>query len=136
MVPNDPAPHASEAVTDGIRVRAVSQYVPDRSDPSAKRWFFAYTIFIANEGALPAQLVSRHWVITDGNGKVEEVRGAGVVGRQPLLGPGETFEYTSSCPLETPFGVMEGTYRMVTTSGSNLDVKIPPFVLSEPFAIN
>ena len=136
MILGDPVPNSSEAVTHGIRVRVVSQYVADRSDPPAKRWFFAYTIFILNEGATPAQLMSRHWVITDGNGKVEEVRGAGVVGRQPLLGPGESFEYTSSCPLETSFGVMEGTYRMVTSAGHSFDVRIAPFALSEPFAIN
>ena len=136
MVLSDPTPNCSEAITHGIRVRVVSQYVHDQSDPSAKRWLFAYTILILNEGSAPAQLMSRHWVITDGNGKVEEVRGAGVVGRQPLLGPGESFEYTSSCPLETPFGVMQGTYRMVTPSGDSFDVRIAPFALSEPFAIN
>lgn len=136
MAPNDPAPNTSEAVTQGIRVSVRSQYVPERSNPAEEEWFFAYTIKIANEGSTPAQLLTRHWVITDGNGKVEEVRGPGVVGRQPLLGPGESFEYTSACPLTTPFGVMEGTYRMVTPAGDHFDVRIAPFSLSEPFAIN
>ena len=136
MTPNDSAPNTSEAVTHGIRVSVTAQFVAERSNPSESEWFFAYTIRIANEGSTPAQLLSRHWVITDGNGKVEEVRGPGVVGRQPLLGPGESFEYTSACPLSTSFGVMEGTYRMVTPEGEHFDVRVAPFSLSEPFAIN
>lgn len=128
--------NSSEAVTRGIRVQVRSQYVPDRSDPPGSEWFFAYTIRIANESERTAQLLSRHWVITDGDGKVEEVRGPGVVGKQPILGPGEAFEYTSACPLKTPFGVMEGTYQMVDPEGQHFDVRIAPFSLSEPFAIN
>ena len=128
--------NASEAVTRGIRVQVRSQFVPERSDPADSEWFFAYTIRIANESDRTAQLLSRHWVITDGNGRVEEVRGPGVVGKQPILGPGENFEYTSACPLKTSFGVMEGTYQMVSPDGEHFDVRIAPFCLSEPFAIN
>lgn len=128
--------NTSEALTSGIRVQVRSQFVPERSDPDENEWFFAYTIRIANESDRTAQLLSRHWVITDGNGKVEEVRGPGVVGKQPILGPGEDFEYTSACPLKTSFGVMEGTYQMVSPDGEHFDVRIAPFSLSEPYAIN
>lgn len=133
---DDDRHNTSEAVTRDIRVEVRSRYVPERSDPGEGEWFFAYTIRITNEGSESAQLLSRHWVITDGDGKVEEVRGPGVVGRQPRLGPGEAFEYTSACPLKTPFGVMEGSYQMVTPAGDHFDVRIAPFPLSQPFAIN
>jgi ApaG protein len=136
MVSRDPLPNTSEETTRGIHVSVKAQYVPERSNPAEGEWFFAYTIRIANEGPIAAQLLSRHWIITDADGKVEEVRGPGVVGRQPLLGPGEAFEYTSACPLGTSFGVMEGTYSMVTPAGDQFDVRIAPFSLSEPFAIN
>ena len=126
----------SEAATRGIRVRVQSTYVPERSQPDKNHWFFVYTVRIANEGAEPAQLVSRHWIITDANGHVQEVRGPGVVGDQPLLAPGEAFEYTSACPLTTPFGTMHGTYQMVTRSGEKFDAQIAAFTLSEPTAIN
>jgi ApaG protein len=125
-----------EAVTRGIRVAVRSEYVPQRSRPLEGRWFFSYTIRISNEGSETAQLLSRHWIITDANGDVQEVRGPGVVGNQPVLGPGEFFEYTSACPLATPFGSMRGTYRMITTNGASFDAEIPSFSLSEPFAIN
>jgi len=105
-------------------------------ESSDDRWFFAYTIRIENDGAATVRLLSRHWIITDGNGRVEEVRGPGVVGQQPVLGPGASFEYTSACPLPTPFGVMEGSYQMSTESGERFDVRIAPFSLSEPYAIN
>ena len=126
----------SEAVTRGVRVKVESEYAPERSQPLKSQWFFLYTITIVNEGAEPVQLLTRHWVITDGTGHVEEVRGPGVVGKQPLLRPGESFEYTSGCPLSTPFGVMEGTYQMVTDSGEPFDVKIAPFTLSEPYTVH
>jgi ApaG protein len=100
------------------------------------QWFFAYTIRITNEGDDTAQLVSRHWVITDAAGAVEEVRGPGVVGHQPVLRPGESFEYTSACPLTTSFGTMKGTYQMVTKGGVTFDAEIAPFELTEPYAIN
>ena len=101
-----------------------------------QHWFFFYTITIENVGDVPVQLISRHWVITDGSGRVEEVRGPGVVGQQPTLAPGEQFTYTSGCPLATPFGRMEGTYQMVTASGESFDVVIAPFTLSEPYTVH
>ncbi len=113
-----------------------SVFVPERSDPAGKRWFFAYTIRITNEGCETAQLISRHWIITDGDGDAEEVRGPGVVGKQPVLAPGDSFEYTSACPLATNFGTMHGTYQMITEGGERFDVEIAPFALGEPYAIN
>ena len=126
----------SEAVTRGIRVRVVAQYSPERSQPSSNQWFFLYTVTIANEGVDTVQLLSRHWIVTDGSGRVDEVRGPGVIGKQPLLAPGESFEYTSGSPLGTPFGLMEGTYRMVTSDGEEFDAKIAPFTLSEPYTVH
>lgn len=126
----------SEAVTKGIRVRVTTQYDPSRSMPQINRWFFLYTVQIANEGAETAQLISRHWIITDATGHVEEVRGPGVVGEQPVLAPGQSFEYTSGCPLTTPFGSMRGTYQMETSSGERFDAEIAEFTLSEPHALN
>lgn len=126
----------SEAVTRGIRVKVESTYVPERSRPEESEWFFAYRIQIVNEGVETAQLLSRHWIITDAEGEVEEVRGPGVVGNQPTLEPGRSFEYTSFCPLQTPFGTMHGTYQFVTDGGEQFDVEIAPFSLSQPFAIN
>jgi ApaG protein len=126
----------SEAVTHGIRVEVQSVFVPERSDPDDGQWFFAYRVRITNEGEETAQLVSRHWVIIDGRGRVEEVRGPGVVGEQPVLRPGETFEYTSACPLRTPDGTMHGTYQMVTKDGARFDAEIAPFALGEPRAIH
>lgn len=126
----------SEAVTRGVRVRVESRYDPERSDPSRNQWFFLYSITIANEGTASVQLMTRHWIITDGTGKVEEVRGPGVVGKQPILKPGESFEYTSGCPLNTAFGLMEGTYQMVTDDGELFDAKIAPFTLSEPYTVH
>ena len=126
----------SEAVTRGVRVQVQSQYAPERSDPTRSQWFFLYTITITNDGTETVQLLTRHWIITDGNGKVEEVRGPGVVGKQPILKPGEAFEYTSGCPLTTPFGLMEGTYQMVAENGERFDAKIAPFTLSEPYTVH
>lgn len=126
----------SEAITRGIRVHVEAQYDPTRSMPHLSRWFFLYTVRIANEGSVTAQLISRHWVISDATGHVEEVRGPGVVGEQPILEPGQSFEYTSGCPLPTPFGSMRGTYQMVTTDGERFDAEIAPFTLSEPHALN
>lgn len=126
----------SEAVTRGVRVHVESEYAPERSDPARKEWFFLYTVRITNEGAEVVQLLTRHWIITDGTGHVEEVRGPGVVGKQPVLKPGESFEYTSGCPLSTPFGVMEGTYQMISQAGEQFDAKIAPFTLSEPYTVH
>jgi len=126
----------SDAVTRGVRVHVESQYDPDRSEPSKGQWFFLYSITITNEGSETVQLLTRHWIITDGSGKVEEVRGPGVVGKQPILKTGESFEYTSGCPLTTAFGVMEGTYQLVTESGDRFDAKVAPFTLSEPYTVH
>lgn len=119
-----------------ITVAPRANHLPEQSDAAAGRYAFSYTITITNTGAVAAQLVSRHWIITDADGTVREVRGPGVVGEQPTLEPGQSFTYTSACPLETPFGTMHGTYQMVTTSGERFDAEIAPFSLGEPHAIN
>ena len=124
------------ATTEGIRVTVESHYLEEHSEPEQNRFAFAYVVTIANEGAVRVQLRRRHWIITDGDGKVDEVRGPGVVGQQPILGPGQAFEYTSACPLQTPFGVMQGSYQMVTPAGDHFDIAIAPFSLHEPSAIN
>lgn len=126
----------SEATTRGVRVAVVSEFSPGRSRPQDKQWFFLYTITITNEGSETVQLLSRHWIITNGAGEVEEVKGPGVVGEQPILGPTESFTYTSGCPLTTSFGTMEGTYQMVTRAGERFDAKIAPFTLSEPYTVH
>ncbi len=126
----------SEAVTQGIRVQVQSQYDPSRSRPHQNQWFFLYTVRIANESSVTVQLLSRHWIITDATGHVEEVRGPGVVGEQPVLEPRQSFEYTSGCPLTTPFGSMHGTYQMATAGGERFDATIAAFTLSEPHALH
>jgi ApaG protein len=126
----------SDAVTNGIRVRVNARFDPSRSKPQQNQWFFLYTVSLSNEGTVTSQLISRHWVITDANGKVEEVRGPGVVGEQPVLNPGQSFEYTSGCPLTTSFGTMHGAYQMITTKGERFDATIAPFTLSEPHALH
>jgi ApaG protein len=126
----------SDATTQGIRVQVVARYSPERSQPAGNKWFFLYTVTISNQSADTVQLLTRHWIITSGTGDVEEVRGPGVIGKQPTLAPGESFEYTSGCPLETSFGVMEGSYQMITASGERFDVKIAPFALSEPYTVH
>lgn len=126
----------SEATTRGVRVSVQSRYVPERSDPAGRHWFFAYQVRISNLGTETVQLVSRHWIITDADARVQEVDGAGVVGQQPVLPPGESFEYTSGCPLETPFGSMHGSYQMRAANGDRFDAVIAPFSLGEPHAIN
>ena len=129
-------PTRSEAITRGVRVSVTARYSPEYSDHSRRKWFFLYTIRITNEGSRTVQLLNRHWVITDANGEVEEVRGPGVVGQQPVLKQGESFEYTSGCPLQTPFGSMEGTYQMATARGAHFDAQIARFALREPGAIH
>jgi ApaG protein len=126
----------SSAVTEGIRVSVRSAYVVDQSVPQSRRYVFSYTIRISNEGVEPAQLRTRHWIITDGGGKVEEVRGPGVVGHQPFLRPGEHFDYTSGCVLETPRGEMRGTYQMHRSDGRVFDAIIAPFLLALPHSLN
>ena len=125
---------SSEATRRNIRVRVQAQYDPSRSSPHRSQWFFLYAVNITNESHDAVQQVSRHWVITDGMGKVEEVQGPGVVGKQPVLAPGQSFEYTSGCPLTTPFGAMHGTYQMVTQDGEKFDVQIAPFTLTESYS--
>ena len=115
-----------------IAVRAVPQFIADQSDPDAECYVFAYTITIANVGTVAAQLISRHWIITDGNSGIQEVRGLGVVGEQPLLRPGEKYEYTSGCQLDTPVGTMRGTYQMVAEDGTQFEGVIAEFTLSIP----
>jgi len=122
----------STALTDGIRVRVQSIYLPDQSSPTNDRYVFAYTITISNEGARAAQLKTRHWIITDGRGGIEEVRGDGVVGEQPRLVPGQSFQYTSGCVLQTPIGTMQGSYRFWRDDGSYFDAQIAPFSLASP----
>ena len=120
------------AVTRDIQITVIPQYLADQSDPEDGRYVWAYTIEVANLGRRTVQLVARHWVITDAAGKVETVSGLGVVGEQPVLNPGETFRYTSGCPLSTSSGVMEGHYRMIDDAGASFDVEIPAFSLDSP----
>jgi len=113
-----------------LKVEVESEYIADRSDIERGYYFFAYHVTLTNEGAEPVQLISRHWVITDANGKVEEVRGAGVIGEQPVIAPGESYQYSSFCPLNTPVGNMHGSYQMVTESGESFDAVIATFRLA------
>ena len=115
-----------------ITVAARTAFIPDQSDLGSGRYVFAYTITITNTGTVPAQLVSRHWVITDSNNQVQEVRGAGVIGEQPLLRPNESFQYTSGTAIATPVGTMRGSYQMVAQDGVQFDAPIPEFTLSMP----
>jgi ApaG protein len=123
----------TEAVTRNVRVSVETEYAAARSNPGMNQWFFLYTITLTNEGRETVQLISRHWIITDATGQIEEVRGPGVVGKQPVLEPGETFEYTSGCQLKTPFGSMRGTYQMVTDKRDNFEIVIPQFTMTEPY---
>ena len=115
-----------------IRIHVATDYVDEQSEPAADRYVFAYTITISNTGDVAAQLISRHWVITDANGKVQEVSGDGVVGEQPHLNPGEEFQYSSGAVLETPVGAMQGLYRMKADNGVSFDAPIAPFTLAVP----
>jgi ApaG protein len=126
----------SEAVTEGVRVEVESFFDEERSSPTENYYFFSYRVRIANLGAATVQLISREWLITDGNGDVQRVQGPGVVGEQPVLRPGESFEYTSFCPLTTAVGAMHGTYHMVYEDGRSFEAVIPPFSLAVPHAVN
>jgi ApaG protein len=126
----------SSSVTNGIRVDVRARYSAEHSEPQRNLWFFLYTVQIANQGSETVQLLSRHWVITDATGRVEEVRGPGVVGEQPVLEPGESFEYTSGCPLSTPFGSMHGSYQFVTRRGAQVDASIARFELRQPGSLH
>ena len=125
-----------ETKTKGIRIVATPEFIPERSDLENGQFFFSYQIDIFNEGEQTVQLVSRHWIITDANGKVEEVEGPGVIGEQPILKPGEHFTYTSFCPLTTEVGSMRGTYQMVSEEEGNFDVVNPTFTLALPNSLN
>jgi ApaG protein len=115
-----------------IRVEVETSYVDEQSDPNERRYVFSYTITIRNEGAQPARLLTRHWIITDANGKVQEVRGDGVVGEQPHLKPGQGFRYSSGAILETPVGAMQGSYEMIDDEGQRFEAPIQPFRLAMP----
>jgi len=128
----DPRPQpspVSEAVTNDIRVEVLSRYSAENSRPLEDNWIFQYTVRITNQGAETVQLVSRHWIITDGLEHVEEVKGPGVVGEQPVLAPGESYKYSSWCPLPTPTGVMRGAYQMIRPGGDQFDIEIAPFAM-------
>ncbi len=126
----------SEAVTEGIRITVRTTFVPERSNPRENYFFFAYEVTLRNEGDEPAQLLTRHWIITDARGHIEEVVGDGVVGESPFLNPGDEYSYTSFCPLRTETGTMHGTYGMVRPDGSQFNARIAPFALIEPYTIN
>ena len=120
--------------TRDITVRVAPSYLADQSDPDARRWVWAYHVRIENGGAEAVQLISRHWIITDGRGQVQEVKGLGVVGDQPTIEPGQSFDYVSGCPLSTPSGFMRGTYQMASATGWPFEIAIPAFSLDSPLA--
>ena len=126
----------SEAVTNGIRVEVMSRHSPEHSRPPQDEWVFQYTVRITNQGLETVQLISRHWIITDALEHVEEVEGPGVVGKQPVLAPGQSFEYSSWCPLRTPTGMMHGTYQMVSAKGAQFDIEIAPFALRARYTVH
>lgn len=126
----------SSTLTDGIRITVKPAYWPERSEPETGHFAFMYTVEIRNEGEEPAQLRSRHWLITDADGRTEEVKGEGVVGKQPRLQPGERFEYTSWAMLRTPFGTMRGSYQMVRPGGDAFDARIGEFALTQPHGLH
>jgi ApaG protein len=127
---------ASSATTHGIRVEVRSEFLPERSSPRDASYLFQYDVRISNVGSETAQLISREWIITNADGEVERVKGPGVIGEQPVLPPGGSFEYTSYCPLKTAVGSMQGTYQMVTANGDRFDAAIAPFTLAVPNALN
>ena len=126
----------SSSLTQGFRITVRSQYMIERSEPAEQQYAFSYTVQISNEGESAAQLRSRHWIITDGDGEVQEVRGDGVVGAQPRMEPGQKFEYTSWCMLTTPHGSMHGTYQMLRDDGQRFEAVIAPFSLALPYSLN
>ena len=124
------------AVTRQIEVTVEPNFLPERSSPDRQQYFWSYTIVITNSGKETVQLRTRHWIITDATGRKQEVRGEGVVGAQPVLRPGESFEYTSWCVIATPTGTMQGSYQMVTRDGDRFDAEIAPFALTQPQLLN
>ena len=131
----DTAP-MSEAVTNGIRVEVLCRYAPENSRPLHREWVFQYTVRITNQSSETVQLVSRHWIITDGLEHVEEVKGPGVIGEQPVLAPGESYKYSSWCPIKTPIGTMHGTYQMAGPGGKQFDIVVAPFALKAKYTVN
>ena len=129
-------PLSSEACPRGVRVQVRARYSPEHSSPQQSQWFFLYTITIWNESDQNVKLINRNWLILDATGKSEEVHGPGVVGEQPALSPGQAFEYTSGCPLSTPFGSMSGTYEMSRQDGTEFEAEVRLFQLREPSAIH
>ncbi len=127
---------SSTCTTRDIRIGVEARFSAEHSAPSRQHWFFLYTVTIVNDGDTTVHLESRHWIITDGEGATEEVRGPGVVGEQPVLMPGESFEYTSGCPLPTPTGTMQGSYMMVTPDGERFEARIAPFQLQGPYTVH
>ena len=132
---SDLAP-TSEAVTRDIRVEVMARHAPENSRPLQDDWVFQYTVRITNEGSDTVQLISRHWIITDAFDEVKEVKGPGVVGEQPILAPGESFQYSSWCPLKTPMGNMRGTYQMTGSDGQEFDIEIAPFGLKARYTVH
>lgn len=126
----------SDTTTRGIRVQVTSTYLPERSSPRDCQYLFAYHIRVSNVGSETAQLVSREWIITSADGEVERIKGPGVVGEQPVLTPGSSFEYTSYCPLKTSVGSMQGSYQMMTADGEKFEAQIAPFTLAAPHALH
>jgi ApaG protein len=131
----EPGP-MSEAITNNIRVEVLSRHSPENSRPLEDEWVFQYTVRITNQGTETVQLLSRHWIITDALDHTKEVNGPGVVGEQPVLAPGESFQYSSWCPLKTPVGLMRGTYRMASPSGNQFDIAIAPFALKARYTVH
>ncbi len=126
----------STCSTQGIKISVRSRYLADESDPDQEKFIFTYEVTIENEGEIPAQLLTRHWIIKDGDNNIEEVRGDGVIGQMPYLEPGQSFTYTSFCPLRSKFGVMRGSYGMVRPDGDTFDAEIAPFALMPQFMLN
>jgi ApaG protein len=126
----------SDTTTRGIRIQVRSEFLPERSSPRDSSYLFQYHVRISNTGAETAQLVARDWIITNAEGEVERVKGPGVIGEQPVLPPGSSYEYTSFCPLKTAVGSMHGSYQMVTSDGERFDAEIAPFTLAVPNALN
>ena len=126
----------SEAVTHSIRVEVLARHSPENSRPQQGEWVFEYTVRITNQGSERVQLISRHWIITDAMENIREVTGPGVIGEQPVLVPGESFKYSSWCPLKTPIGMMHGTYQMTGPDGKQFDIEIAPFALRAPQTVH
>src|SRR5579862_9008421 len=126
----------SDAVTNSVRVEVLARHSPENSHPQQGEWIFEYTVRITNQGNEKVQLISRHWIITDAFDHVEEVKGPGVVGEQPILAAGESFKYSSWCPLKTPTGMMHGTYQMRRTDGTQFDIEIAPFALRARYTVH